>query len=146
MCRVAAFSVLVSALAIVGCGEAKLATVPAGGKVMFKKSTPAAGALVVFHPVDDAFERKIGGKPFATVKDDGSFKLTTKEQDDGAPEGEYNVTVDWQKKSTAKMSLTGEGGGAAGSMLNPKYGNPKATVFKFTVKKGDKNEFLIEVD
>ena len=133
------------AFAVVGCGDAKLATVPAGGKVLFKKTTPASGALVVFHPVDDAFERKIGGKPFATVKDDGTFTLTTKEQDDGAPEGDYVVTVDWQRKSTAKMSLSGEGGGGT-AQLNPKYGNPKMPVFKCTVKKGDKNEFVLDVD
>jgi len=132
-------------LLLAGCGEPAIETIPVRGKVMYKKTTPAAGALVVFHPVDEATEKKIGGKPVGTVQEDGSFKLTLKEEGDGAPEGEYIVTVDWQKKSTAKMSLTGEGQGGA-SILNPKYGNPKAPFFKFTVKKGQPNEFNLEVD
>lgn len=137
---------LMALFVLVGCsGEEKVVTLPVTGKVMFKKTTPAAGALVVFHPVDEAFEKKIGGKPLATVKDDGTFTLTTKEENDGAPAGDYNVTVVWHKKGNAKMSLTSEGGSGP-NVLNAKYGNPKSAVFKFSVKNGDKNEFMIEVD
>lgn len=136
-----------------GCGEpGRPAKVPVTGKVMFKKTTPAAGALVVFHPAEAETERQIGGKPFARVREDGSFALTTHEQDDGAPPGEYGVTVDWRKaapKAAGKLSLGGDGGEGAPagvSALSPKYGNPAKPAFTFTVKAGEKNEFLIEVD
>jgi hypothetical protein len=137
---------LVLFVGIVGCSPSKPATVPVVGKVMFKKTTPAAGALVVFHPVKPETETLIGGKPFATVKEDGTFTLTTFQQDDGAPEGEYKVTVDWRKKSDKKLSLGSEGGGDAGSMIQAKYGNPASPAFPFTVKKGEPNNFVIEVD
>ena len=95
---------------------------------------------------DPAVEKRIGGKPVATVAEDGTFTLTMYAAGDGAPEGEYGVTVDWQKKAApGKLSLSSEGG-AGTPLLNPKYGNPSAPVFKFTVKKGEKNNFLIEVD
>jgi hypothetical protein len=133
-------------LALVGCEPGKPAAVPAGGKVTFKKSTPAAGALVVFHPTDPATEKRIGGKPFGKVGEDGTFKLTSYEDGDGAPEGEYGVTVQWEKKGKeAKFSLGSEGGGGQ-SVLNPKYGNPQQPFTKVTVKKGEPNQFTFEVD
>jgi len=136
------------ALLAAGCGNSKPDAVPAGGKVMFNKTTPAAGALVVFHPTDPAFEKRVGGKPFAKVKSDGTFSLTTYAEDDGAPEGEYGVTVDWRGKSReGKLSLgDGEGGPAGRPLLNPKYGNPQQPALKATVKKGDPNQFTFEVD
>ena len=131
---------------LVGCGDAaKPSPVPAGGKVTFKKTTPAAGALVVFHPTDPAVEKKFG-KPVGTVGEDGTFKLTTYEKDDGAPEGEYGVTVDWRAKGKmGGISLT-EGGGGGAPKLNAKFSNPQQPFTKVTVKKGADNQFTFEVD
>jgi hypothetical protein len=133
-----------------GFSSGQPATVKVFGKVMFKKTTPAADALVVFHPLGDEFERRVGGKPLGKVSADGSFTLTTYDPDDGAPEGEYGVTVEWRgKPKEGKMNLGIEGGGsgaAAQSLLNPKYGNPQQPAFKVTVKKGQPNEFTFDVD
>ncbi len=140
---------LLPLFAVVGCGgDDKPPTVPTTGKVVYRKSATVipTGALVVFHPVDPAVEKRIGGKPFAKVKDDGTFVLTSYQADDGAPEGEYGVTVQWNKEAKAgKMSLSGEGAGGQ-QMLNGKYGNPAQPFAKVTVKKGDKNEFAFDVD
>lgn len=135
-------------LATGGCGDgSKPAAVPTKGTVMFKKSKPAAGALIVFHPNDPAFEKKIGGKPFAKVKDDGTFVLTTFAEGDGAPEGEYGITVQWQANAKeGKLSLGGEGAAGASMINEAKYGNPSKPFQTVTVKKGDKNEFAIDVD
>jgi hypothetical protein len=118
---------------------------------MFKKATPAADALVVFHPTDPAFEKQIGGKPLATVRPDGSYTMTTYAPDDGAPEGEYGVTVEWRGKPKGGANPLGvEGGAVAGSagqsLLNPKYGDPRQPAFKVTVTKGQSNEFTFDVD
>jgi hypothetical protein len=132
-----------------GCGApARPAAVPAAGKVTFKKKTPAAGALVVFHPADPEFEKRIGGKPVGKVKDDGMFALTTYEPDDGAPEGEYGVTIDWRgKPKDAKFEVGfGDGKGSGQPLLSPKYGDPQHPAFKVTVKKGQPNEFTFDVD
>jgi len=132
----------------VGCvGSSKPPTIPAAGRVIFKKSTPAVGALVVFHPVEDAFERRVGGKPYAKVREDGTFTLSTYGADDGAPEAEYGVTIEWhQAPKDGKLSLTGEGSPAGRSMLNPKYSRPKTPPFRVTIKKGEANEFVFDVD
>lgn len=140
---------LLLAVAASGCGKpGKPEAVPAGGKVAFRKSTPPVGALVVFHPSDAAREKQIGGKAFGKVGEDGTFQLTTYAEGDGAPEGEYGVTVDWRGKPGGKMSLgLGDGGGASGGpLLKPKYSDPKQPAFKVTVRKGEANAFTFEVD
>jgi hypothetical protein len=104
----------------------------------------------VFHPVDPALEKAASGKPFAKVGADGSFTLTTYEEGDGAPEGQYGITVDWRpapkNSKQPKLSLGDEGGGGGQSVLNPKYSNPNTPFMTVTIKKGDNPEILIEVD
>jgi hypothetical protein len=137
------------ALALTGCGSgSRPDAVPAGGKVAYRKTAVPAGALVVFHPADLATEKQIGGKPFAKVKDDGTFELTTYTEGDGAPPGEYGVTIDWRPPAKGgKFALGGDGGGASGApALSPKYSNPQQPFTKVTVKKGDANRFTFEVD
>lgn len=134
-----------AACLLAGCGTDKPRAIPAGGKVMFNKTVPPVGALVVFHPVDPDLELRAGGKPFAKVKDDGTFTLTTYTEDDGAPEGEYVVTVDWRGATKAAKFSFGEGG-AGVNRLNPRYGDPKQPVLRATVKKGEPNQFTFDVD
>lgn len=143
-------------LGMLGCGDGKPETVPASGKVMFNTSTPAEGALVVFHPLDPEYEKKISGKPFAKVKADGTFVLSTYGEEDGAPVGEYGVTIDWRgepKPSKNKKFTMGtegvesEGGlGSGKSILNPKFGNPQNPAFKVTITKGADNQFTFDVN
>ncbi len=121
-----------------GCGGSnKPAAVPMKLSV-FHRNQPAAGAFVVFHPVDPAFEKRIGGKPFGYVKDDGSVELTTYAPSDGAPEGEYAITVDWRTKGAGegKFSFGEEGGKATGpDRLGGRYGNPQQPQLKKSVQK-----------
>lgn len=134
-------------LALAGCEPAKPSAVPAGGKVTFKKSaSEAAGALVVFHPTDPAAEKRMGGKPFGKVGSDGTFKLTSYAEGDGAPEGEYGVTIDLRAKGKESGFSLGDGGGGGAPRLNPKYSNPQQPFTKVTVKKGEPNEFTFDVD
>lgn len=77
-----------------GCGEPKLAVVPAEGQLLVN-GKPATGARVFFHP---AVPLPNGlGAPIATVADDGSYRPTTLTASDGLPLGEYKVTVVWPK-------------------------------------------------
>jgi len=137
-------------MVMVGCSasDSRLATNPATGKVMFKKNTPAVDALVVFHPSSPGFEKEIDSKkPFARVKEDGTFTLTTYEDGDGAPTGEYGVTIDWRVKGKeSKFAMNTEGGNGTKSMLSSKYGNPQQPFIKVTVKKGEPNQFTFDVD
>jgi len=135
-----------------GCTQGKPPVVPAGGKVMYKGTTPAVGALVVFHPASYEIEKQIGGKPFGRVREDGSFTLTTYEEGDGAPEGEYGVTIDWRGlpgDDKGKLVLSSEGSEtkSVGPLrIHPKYANPQQPFTSVTIKKGQTNHFEFTVE
>jgi hypothetical protein len=69
-------------------------THPVKGKVFFE-GCPAPNAQVVFHLFETGRKRPIRAGD-ALVEADGSFTLTTFTPNDGAPEGEYAVTVTWR--------------------------------------------------
>lgn len=69
-------------------------TVPVAGKLLVD-GQPAAGAQVIFHPADSHdFDRR-GSRPTGRVTADGTFQMTTYQPNDGAPAGDYVVTVYW---------------------------------------------------
>lgn len=149
-------NILVVALGAVfcalGCGfSSKPQALPAGGKVFIKGSKIVPeGALVVFHPKDPGFEKKMSGKPFAKVGKDGSFKLTSFETGDGAPAAEYGVTIVWNAPNsggTPQFSLSSEGGGASGpDQFGGRYGRPAQPLLSAKVEKGSPNQFTFELD
>jgi hypothetical protein len=63
---------------------------PVTGRVLVNRQ-PAERALVVLHPVGDA----AGPRPHGEVGPDGTFTLSTHGSNDGAPPGDYLVTVEW---------------------------------------------------
>ncbi len=117
--RLALVAVLfVSIAAICGCAEKRVNVFPVSGKVTYK-GKPAAGAIVVLHPVNAVgFE---GVAPIGTVGDDGSFTLTVYDPGDGAPEGDYVATIQWRKM------VVGKGGAGAGPNVLPKQYSSAAT-------------------
>jgi hypothetical protein len=62
---------------------------PVKGKVMYKNQ-PLSGALVTLHPKDNNDLRV--ERPLGLSGQDGTFTVMTGQQD-GAPEGEYVVTI-----------------------------------------------------
>src|SRR5688572_10824093 len=66
-------------------------TFPVKGKVVVD-GKPAKGATVTFHPREASDRPYI---PTAQTDDNGEFSLATFETGDGAPAGEYDVTVIW---------------------------------------------------
>ena len=67
-------------------------THPVAGK-LYVNGVPAGNASVAFHPIG-AHAAEIY-RPVGRSKPDGSFSVMTYSPDDGAPEGEYSVTVLW---------------------------------------------------
>jgi len=108
-----------------GCGEAqapRTPVFPVSGQVRVEGDS-ASGALVVFHSVS-----KTTPPASATADGEGRFKLTTYETGDGAPAGEYTVTVSLRKL------VTKEGSSIAGpNVLPEKFASPTTTPFKVTV-------------
>jgi hypothetical protein len=126
--------VAIASLALTGCSESGPQRIPVfktAGKITFNNQ-PVDGAFLVLHP--KAASSPDVPKPTAHVKPDGSFEPTTFDTADGAPAGEYVVTVQWQKL----VKVGGEW--VPGPNLLPgKYSNPATSDVIVKVAEG-KNE------
>jgi hypothetical protein len=128
-----AISALVTVLGLsflAGCGKAegrRLPVFPARGQVQFE-GRPTPGAWVFLHPVraDPRTPRARG-----EVNEDGTFALTTYHADDGAPAGEYTVTVEWRR-----VVGRGEDVQIGPNLLPPKYANVNTSGLVVCVAKG----------
>ena len=97
---------------------------PVRGQVLVRDK-PAPKAFVVFHPLDAQGPEAL--RPYGHAAEDGSFKLTTYEPGDGAPAGEYRVTVVW---------LAPGGGEDPPDLLKGRYRDPAASPLKVTIREG----------
>jgi hypothetical protein len=80
-----------------GCSDGRAPVFPVQGSVTFS-GKPPAGAQVVFHPVGKTGNE--APRPTGQVDADGKFTLTTFKAGDGAPAGDYEVTVEqWVSKN-----------------------------------------------
>ncbi|MDX1948296.1 MAG: hypothetical protein SFU86_23090 [Pirellulaceae bacterium] len=84
---------ILAATGLSGCSDrgAAVAVHKTVGTITFE-NRPITGAFVVLHPQGECLPAV--PKPRALVQSDGSFVATTYEADDGAPAGEYVVTVE----------------------------------------------------
>jgi hypothetical protein len=84
--------------AVAGCGSSqpsdRLPVFPATGKIVFD-GRPLTGAFVVLHPKGSA-DGKPAPRPHGQAQADGSFALTSYESNDGAPAGDYTLTVEFR--------------------------------------------------
>ncbi len=133
---------LVAGLAIgpLACApsEPRKAVSPARGQV-FLEGKPAAGALVVFHPVDDPTPNALD--PRAVVERDGTFILSTHNAHDGAPPVRYAVTVHDVRNATE------EGGppAAASRRIPTRYANPTTSGLEAQVRAHPDNAFTFRL-
>lgn len=124
-----AFIVALALAGAVGCGGPKAADgsalVPTRGQVV-SGGKPAAGAVLVFHPVRGAGATL---PPRAKAGPDGRFAVASADGGDGLPEGEYAVTVEWRIGS-------GENGDDGRSLVADRYARPATTPLKAAVRRG----------
>jgi hypothetical protein len=90
--RLSAAVCCATALFCSACGDARKPVFPVHGQVSVDGRAPIH-AQVSFIPVGDAKPDAV--HPVGTVDDQGRFTLTSYAAGDGAPEGEYRVTVAW---------------------------------------------------
>ena len=114
-------------LALSACGSRRPALYPVHGKVFFD-GRPAAGALVVFHPIRQADPNV--PKPSGTVRGDGSFSLGTFTPDDGAPSGDYNIAIVWRVSPSPAASQKGD----VINRLPERYADPQTSQLWAEVK------------
>lgn len=125
-------SVSIVALALTGCGGGDASRVPvhpASGAIQFR-GQPIVGAFVLLHPKNGP----VAGAPSprGTVGSDGKFTFTTYEADDGAPEGEYVLTVQWYKPVKQGNDVVG-----GPNVLPNKYAQAKTSDLKIRIAAGE---------
>jgi hypothetical protein len=79
-----------------GCGEKsdRIEVYPAHGKVVVN-GQPVDGARVVYYPIIAEVDGMRTPTPAATTDAAGEYHLESYDPEDGAPAGEYSVTVVW---------------------------------------------------
>jgi hypothetical protein len=113
-------------LLVAGCGDGKIARYPVVG-VVTVDGKPAADATVVFCPVSGSPEL-MKERPFSQTDSNGRYELRTLMPGDGAPMGEYKVTIRWP--------LYPPGGGQPTDRLGNRYWDPEKTPLTAKVEKG----------
>src|SRR5262245_35440518 len=132
--RLAVFCLLWLALVLPGCGSGEVPVFPVRGRVLDKQGNPAAGALVVLQPLGaEAKSTRAVGR----TDDNGEFKLTTNKENDGAPAGEFAVTVTWP--TPKKTPFDAEGPDKLGGAL----ATAEKSKLRFTVEKRPDNEIPV---
>jgi hypothetical protein len=108
-------------------GKSRKPVFPVHGQVFDKDNKPAVGALVIFHPTDNSDPNTV--KPLARVDEKGNFTLTTYEKNDGGPEGEYAITIQWRLPPANPFGGEKEGP----DRLKGRYNDPKTSTLKFKI-------------
>jgi len=112
---------------LAGCGNARAEPHPVAGKVLFN-GRPIAEALVTLH----SLQNNVTPMPIAYTREDGQFDVSWLGQGDGAPEGEYAVTITWRQ-----LIQQGEEKVRSGrNQLPANYADPKKTPWRCTIKAG----------
>jgi hypothetical protein len=112
--------------ALLGCVDGHEKTYPVSGSLLVNDA-PAPRAQIVFHPVGEDTKGKV--KPVAVVGEDGAFKVTTFMTNDGAPVGDYMVTIVWPKYETVQgEEVEGE------DTLRGQYNEPRSPFLKLSIK------------
>lgn len=106
------------------CGKAdnRKPTFVVSGKVL-DGTKPLANVAVVFHPVGED-----GPKPRGKTDAEGMFSLTTYDTADGAPAGEYRVTLE--------LWLAGRPDEGPSNRLPAKLAKPESSAIQTTVSTG----------
>lgn len=134
-------AIVLAALAILpslGCGKAdsRVPVHPVSGAIQFR-GQPVTGAFVSLHPKTAA---EGVPNPRGTVAKDGTFVVSTYDGNDGAPEGDYVVTVQWYKPVRQGNDLVG-----GPNALPAKYASPRTSDVQIRVAAGENHLQAIQL-
>lgn len=125
---------------LAACSNGGVATYRTGGKVVFTDGKPLTGGVVEF--------RAVGGQNRVTargpIQPDGSFRLSTFRNNDGAVEGEHSALVcppqPVQEPGTPVLKNIP-------LIIDPRFTRFETSGLKFTVTNDPaKNEFTLQVE
>jgi hypothetical protein len=129
-------------LAAAGCGggTAHPPAYPVSGRVLDAAGRPAEKAVVTFHRAGAGSN---DAKPSARVAADGTFRLSTYAENDGAPAGEYAVTVVWP--GPPPKDLRSDPGEEGPDRLSGRYRDPAKAAWRVTVGEGPTTLDLLQL-
>jgi hypothetical protein len=85
-------------LLVAGCGGSGFHKVyPVKGKILVNGAPCVDSIIYLNRTWDDDHPRRV--TPYAVTDEKGEFQITSYVTGDGAPEGEYIVTVEWRERS-----------------------------------------------
>jgi hypothetical protein len=119
------------------CGCARRDLYPVRGRVVFDQGgpiDPLAGGLVIFEPLDPKMKVSARGD----IQPDGSFRLSTFQQGDGAPLGEYRVLVSPPTPPSQAKEIP------APVVIHPRFHDLEKTPLRQTVRP-EANELTLTV-
>lgn len=122
---------LLTPLAFVGCGDSApltVATYPVEAPITFQ-GKPTPGAFIAFHPVTPSEDVPA---PRGVVTREGQLQVSTFNGGDGAPEGEYVVTVQWNR-----LIRRGDEVVAGPNVIPRKYASPQTSNLRIRIAAGD---------
>jgi hypothetical protein len=123
-------------VALTGCSDGRKALYPVHGKILDAAGQPLSEAVVYFNPVENPAETK--HKPAGMADKEGNFSLTTYRENDGAPAGNYVVTLEWKpvRRSLLDPDLP--------DRLEGRFRDPATSKLTATVAKGE-NDLVIQL-
>lgn len=129
--RLASFAVLALAIACPACSSGRKPVHPVRGQVLVN-GQPVPQAQVLFHPTGAAPNAASDAvRPTGQTDEQGYFTLTSYASNDGAPEGDYDVTVTW-----FRLAQSGRNDLMRYNALPPRYATPQTSQLRVTVNKG----------
>lgn len=133
-------SLVLGGILLAGCDEPVdpnvRAVFPASGKILYR-GKPIPDATVCLHPVTPFSDGKPAVVPRAEVNKNGEFTFTTYRTHDGAPVGEYCVTVSWLGPLEG---IDEDAEDRLRELLPQKYVNARTTDLRFAVSDQASNE------
>ena len=136
-------ALFVAVLATSGCGtreKPKLPVFPVSGRILVDGVAPVRAEIRMKPkiPFEDPMKRSV--EPYAFVQEDGTFEIGTYSCDDGAPAGEYTLTMVWP-------IITVEGGEdvIGADRLRGRFSNPESSIATFEVEESENEIPLIEL-
>jgi len=118
-----------------GTPEGRVPVHPVSGEVQFQ-GKPLVGAVVTFHPEDEAKYGKDVPRPTGRTNQDGKFELTTYGLADGAPVGSYLVAISTAPQPRTETGLFAKKSPLAVDILKGRYREPQKSGLKAEVKEG----------
>jgi hypothetical protein len=123
-------ALLLAVMTVLGCqGKSpqfeSRPTVPVQGKVLINGKAEE-GVQIFLHPNDSSQQ----GKPRGITDAEGRFCLRTYHDGDGAPAGEYVITVYWPAPYNPKMAVEDQ---LPPDRLGQRYMDPKRSTLRATV-------------